>query len=155
VDITFRLAYVFAYLVAIMDWYSRLVLALRLSNTLDSGFCIDCLEEAFRTYGAPEIFNTDQGTQFTSTAFTKVLADAKIAISMDGRGRALDNIFVERLWRSFKYEDIYLKGTSSLPSCTKASEGISPFITMSGPIKRWAVLRPHQSIERRRGEVRK
>ena len=110
-DITYiRLAHGFAYLVAIMDWYSRRVLAWRLSNTLDSGFCIDCLEEALRTYGAPEIFNTDQGAQFTSTAFTKVLTDAKIAISMDGRGRALDNIFVERLWRSVKYEDIYLKG---------------------------------------------
>jgi putative transposase len=110
-DITYiRLARGFAYLVAIMDWYSRRVLAWRLSNTLDSGFCIDCLEEALRTYSAPEIFNTDQGAQFTSTAFTKVLTDAKIAISMDGRGRALDNIFVERLWRSVKYEDIYLKG---------------------------------------------
>lgn len=97
----------FAYLVAIIDWYSRLVLAWRLSSTLEAGFCVDCLQEALRGYGAPEIFNTDQGTQFISTVFRLVLKDAEIAISMDGRGRALDNIFVERLWRSVKYDDMY------------------------------------------------
>ena len=110
-----RLAHGFAYLVAVMDWYSRRVLSWRLSNTLEAGFCVDCLEDALRAHGKPEIFNTDQGSQFTSEAFTGVLLDAGIAISMDGRGRALDNIFVERLWRSVKYEDIYLKGYASLP----------------------------------------
>jgi putative transposase len=109
-DITYvRMERGFAYLVAVIDWYSRKVLAWRLSNTLDSGFCIDCLEQALRIYGTPEIFNTDQGCQFTSEAFIAILELHGIAISMDGRGRALDNIFVERLWRSVKYEDIYLK----------------------------------------------
>jgi putative transposase len=115
-DITYiRLAQGFVYLVAVIDWYSRKVLAWRLSNTLESGFCVDCLEQALRAYGAPEIFNTDQGCQFTSEAFTSVLKESGIVISMDGRGRALDNIFVERLWRSVKYEDVYLKGYATLP----------------------------------------
>ena len=115
-DITYiRLPRGFVYLVAVIDWYSRKVLSWRLSNTLDSGFCVDCLEQALQTYGAPEIFNTDQGCQFTSAAFTGVLLARGIAISMDGRGRALDNIFVERLWRSVKYEDVYLKGYATMP----------------------------------------
>ncbi len=115
-DITYvRLAHGFAYLVAIIDWYARRVLAWRLSNTLEAGFCVDCLEDALRAHGRPEIFNTDQGSQFTSAAFTGVLRREGIAISMDGRGRALDNVFVERLWRSVKYEDIYLKRYASLP----------------------------------------
>ena len=115
-DITYlRLARGFVYLVAVIDWYSRKVLAWRVSNTLDSGFCVDCLEQALQTYGAPEIFNTDQGCQFTSDAFTGVLKRHDIAISMDGRGRALDNIFVERLWRSVKHEDVYLKGYATVP----------------------------------------
>ena len=115
-DITYiRLEHGFAYLVAIIDWYARRVLAWRISNTLEAGFCVDCLEEALRTHGRPEVFNTDQGSQFTSEAFTRVLLREGIAISMDGRGRALDNIFVERLWRSVKYEDVYLKGYASLP----------------------------------------
>ncbi len=115
-DITYlRLARGFVYLVAVIDWYSRKVLAWRLSNTLDSGFCVDCLKQALQTYGAPEIFNTDQGCQFTSEAFTGVLKTHGIAISMDGRGRALDNIFVERLWRSVKHEDVYLKGYATVP----------------------------------------
>ena len=97
------------YLVAIMDWASRAVLAWRLSNTLDTAFCLEALDEALARYGRPEIFNTDQGAQFTADAFTACLARAEIQISMDGRGRALDNIFIERLWRSVKYEDIYLK----------------------------------------------
>jgi putative transposase len=114
-DITYvRLAHGFAYLVVVMDWYSRRVLAWRLSNSLEAGFCVDCLEDALRVYGQPEIFNSDQGVQFTSEAFTGVLLKRGIAISMDGRGRALDNIFVERLWRTVKYEDIYLKGYASL-----------------------------------------
>jgi putative transposase len=115
-DITYiRLARGFVYLVAVIDWYSRKVLAWRVSNTLDSGFCVDCLEQALQAYGNPEIFNSDQGCQFTSEAFTDVLKAQGIDISMDGRGRALDNIFVERLWRSVKHEDVYLKGYASLP----------------------------------------
>ncbi len=115
-DITYvRLAHGFAYLVAVMDWYSRCVLAWRLSNTFEAGFCVDCLEDVLRVHGLLEIFNSDQGVQFTSEAFTKVLLERGIAISMDGRGRALYNIFVERLWRTIKYEDIYLKGYASLP----------------------------------------
>ena len=98
----------FLYLVAVMDWASRYVLAWRLSNTLDASFCTDALEEALARHGAPEIFNTDQGSQFTSFAFTGRLQAAGIRISMDGRGRCMDNIFIERLWRSLKYEAIYL-----------------------------------------------
>ena len=97
------------YLVAVMDWYSRRVLSWRVSNTLDSAFCVEALEEALARYGAPEIFNTDQGAQFTSEAFTDVLKTHGVAISMDGKGRWLDNVFVERLWRSVKHEDIYLR----------------------------------------------
>lgn len=115
-DITYlRLPRGFVYLVAVIDWYSRKVLAWRVSNPLDSGFCVDCLEQALRTSGAPEIFNSDQGCQFTADAFTGVLKAHGIAISRDGRGRALDNIFVERLWRSVKHEDVYLKGYAGLP----------------------------------------
>jgi putative transposase len=115
-DITYiRLARGFAYLVAVIDWYSRKVLAWRLSNTLDAGFCVDCLEQSLNMYGTPEIFNTDQGCQFTSEVFTDILKSHDIAISMDGRGRALDNIFVERLWRSVKHEDVYLKGYVNMP----------------------------------------
>ena len=98
----------FLYLVAIMDWYSRYVLAWRLSNTLDGTFCLETLGDAL-SYGRPEIFNSDQGSQFTATAFTSQLEASGIAISMDGRGRAMDNVFIERLWRTVKYEEIYLK----------------------------------------------
>jgi putative transposase len=115
-DITYiRLLHGFVYLVAIVDWYSRKVLSWRLSNTMDAGFCVDCLEESIKNYGVPEIFNTDQGSQFTSDSFTGVLIKNGIAISMDGRGRALDNIFVERLWRTVKYEDVYLKKYENMP----------------------------------------
>ena len=99
----------FMYLVAIMDWHSRRVLSWRVSNTLDTDFCIEALEEALQRFGAPDIFNTDQGSQFTAEAFTGVLKDHGIKISMDGKGRWLDNVFVERLWRSVKYEDVYLR----------------------------------------------
>jgi putative transposase len=114
-DITYcRLPRGFMYLVAIVDWYSRKVLAWRLSNTMDSTFCVSCLQEAFGKYGAPEIFNTDQGSQFTSEAFIGAVRQyPDVRISMDGRGRALDNVFVERLWRSLKHEDLYLKGYTS------------------------------------------
>ena len=98
----------FMYLVAVMDWHSRKVLSWRLSNTLDSSFCVEALQEAIQRYGKPEIFNTDQGAQFTSKAFTAVLKDRNVQISMDGRGRALDNIFIERLWWTLKYHYIYL-----------------------------------------------
>ena len=99
----------FMYLVAIMDWHSRRVLSWRLSNTLDTDFCVDALQEAVRRFGTPEIVNTDQGAQFTSEVFTGVLKDHGIQISMDGKGRWVDNVFVERLWRSVKYEDVYLR----------------------------------------------
>jgi putative transposase len=99
----------FMYLAAVIDWYSRYVLSWRLSNTLDGAFCLEMLEEAL-TGGRPEVFNTDQGVQFTAEAFTGRLIGAGVAVSMDGRGRALDNVFVERLWRTVKYEDIYLRG---------------------------------------------
>ena len=102
------MAHGFMYLVAIMDWYSRRVLAWRVSNTFDSDFCVEALEDALTRYGPPEIFNTDQGAQFTSKAFTTVLKAHAVAISMDGKGRWVDNVFVERLWRSVKYEDVYL-----------------------------------------------
>lgn len=114
-DITYiQLAHGFVYLTAVIDWQSRYVVAWRLSNTLSADFCIECLQEAL-LYGTPEIFNTDQGCQFTSQEFIKVLLDKKIAISMDGRGRALDNIFVERLWRTVKYDDIYIKRYETIP----------------------------------------
>ena len=110
-----RLTKGIVYLLAVIDWYSQKVLAWRLSNTLDTAFCVDCLEQAIQDYGVPEIFNTDQGCQFTSEAFTGVLKLHDITISMDGRGRALDNIFVERLWRSMKHEDVYLKEYATMP----------------------------------------
>ena len=99
----------FMYLAAVIDWFSRYVVAWRLSNTLDGAFCLEMLEEALRS-GKPEVFNTDQGVQFTAAAFTGRLETAGVAVSMDGRGRALDNVFVERLWRTVKYEDIYIRG---------------------------------------------
>lgn len=112
-DITYiPLRHGFLYLVAVMDWHSRYVLSWRLSNTLDTEFCVAALNEAL-TIARPEIFNTDQGVQFTSREFTSLLMDHQIAISMDGRGRALDNVFIERLWWSVKYEDIYLKDYES------------------------------------------
>ena len=104
----------FLYLVAVIDWYSRRVLSWRLSNSMESGFCVEALQEAILTYGAPEIFNTDQGAQFTSEAFTGVLKEHGVTISMDGKGRWLDNVFVERLWRSLKYEEVYLKAYESV-----------------------------------------
>jgi putative transposase len=100
----------FLYLVAVMDWASRAVLSWRLSNTMDTSFCVEAVEEALARFGKPEIFNTDQGSQFTSAPFTDLLKRHEIKISMDGRGRWMDNVFVERLWRSLKHEDIYLKG---------------------------------------------
>src|SRR4029077_9422014 len=113
-DITYiQMRQGFLYLVAIMDWASRKVLAWRLSNTMDTEFCVGALEEAIARYGRPDIFNTDQGSQFTSFAFTNTLKDADIRISMDSRGRWMDNVFIERLWRSLKYECVYLNATGS------------------------------------------
>jgi putative transposase len=115
----------FVYLTVVMDWYSRKVLSWRLSNTLDSDFCVDALEEAIDRYGAPEIFNTDQGSQFTSEAFTEPLKAADIKISMDGKGRWVDNVFVERLWRSVKYEEVYLKAYEGMAD---ARSGIGEYL---------------------------
>lgn len=123
-DITYiRLDKGFIYLVAVIDWYSRYVLSWEVSNTLDVHFCLDALESAL-SQGTPEIFNTDQGSQFTSIAFTDRLLKGGITISQDGRGRALDNIFVERLWRSLKYEEVYLKSYRSVP---EAIQGIGDY----------------------------
>lgn len=114
IDITYiRLLHGFVYLVAILDWWSRYVLSWRLSNSLETFFCLEALEEAFKQ-GVPEVFNTDQGCQFTSEEFIGKLKEKNIRISMDSKGRALDNIFVERLWRSLKYEDIYLKNYETM-----------------------------------------
>jgi putative transposase len=119
-DITYLpMARGFCYLAAVMDWASRRVLAWRLSNTLDASFCIEALEEALDRYDSPEIFNTDQGSQFTSEGFTSLLASRGVAISMDGRGRWMDNVFIERLWRSVKYEEVYLKGYESIPEARR------------------------------------
>jgi putative transposase len=138
-DITYiRLARGFVYLVAVMDWYSRKVLSWQLSNTLDGGFCVECLEKALQTFGTPEIFNTDQGCQFTADAFTGVLRAHGIRISMDGRGRALDNIFVERLWRSVKHEDVYLKGYATVP---EVQMGLKEYFVF------YNTVRTHQSLD--------
>jgi putative transposase len=127
----------FMYLVAIMDWYSRRVLSWRLSNTLDSNFCVEALEEALERFGQPEIFNTDQGAQFTAEAFTKVLRERGVAISMDGKGRCLDNVFVERLWRSVKYEEVYLH---AYETASEARAGIGRYLAFYND------ERPHQSL---------
>ena len=114
-DITYvRLERGFAYLVAVIDWYSRRVLSWRISNSMEAAFCVDCLQDALREHGKPEVFNRDQGSQFTSEDFTGVLKREEITISMDGRGRAYDNIFVERLCRSVKHEDVYLNGYATM-----------------------------------------
>jgi putative transposase len=128
----------FLYLVAIMDWATRHVLAWRLSNTMDSGFCVEALNEALSKYGKPQIFNTDQGSQFTSFDFTGILKGAEITISMDGRGRCMDNIFIERLWRSLKYEAIYLH---ELTDGFKAERVIGEWIGF------YNTERPHSSLD--------
>jgi putative transposase len=130
----------FLYLVAIMDWASRAVLAWRLSNTMDASFCVSALEEALARFGTPEIFNTDQGSQFTSAAFTGTLTRTGIKISMDGRGRWMDNVFIERLWRSLKHEDIYLKGYAD---GREARAGIASWIAF------YNTRRPHQALANR------
>jgi putative transposase len=140
-DITYvPMARGFCYLVAVMDWASRKVLAWRLSNTLDASFCTEALEEALARYGTPDIFNTDQGSQFTSEAFTTILQKHGIDISMDGKGRWLDNVFIERLWRSVKYEDIYLKGYDSIGA---ARQGLKTYFDFYNSQRR------HQTLDRR------
>ena len=138
-DITYiPMARGFLYLVAVIDWASRAVLAWRLSNTIDSGFCAEALEEALLRHGKPKIFNTDQGSQFTSAAFTGRLEAASVAISMDGRGRFMDNIFIERLWRSIKYEEVHLKAYAD---GREARAGISSWMTF------YNFRRPHQAMD--------
>jgi putative transposase len=136
-DITYvPMASGFMYLAAVIDWFSRYVITWRLSNTLDGGFCLEMLEDALRG-GRPEIFNTDQGVQFTAAAFTGRLESAGVAVSMDGRGRALDNVFVERLWRSVKYEDIYIQGYDAVPGLHR---GLARYFAFYND------ERPHQSL---------
>ena len=152
IDITYvPMAKGFVYLVAVVDWFSRRVLAWRLSISelvariderqwrAEVGFCIEAVEEAIARYGCPEIFNSDQGSQFTSTAFTQLLKDRNIEISMDGRGAWKDNVFVERLWRSIKYEEIYLRAYASVP---QARAGIGRYLSF------YNAKRPHSSLDR-------
>ena len=138
-DITYiPMAKGFCYLVAVMDWASRRVLSFRLSNTLDTSFCIDVLEEAISLYGTPRIFNTDQGSQFTSDGFTGILKKHDIRISMDGRGRWMDNVFIERLWKSVKYEDAYLKAYDSIATARKE---------LANWFTRYNMRRRHQGLD--------
>jgi putative transposase len=139
-DITYiPMRHGFLYLVAVMDWYSRFVLSWRLSNTMDGRFCMEALEMAL-SIGQPEIFNSDQGSQFTSTVFTGRLEASGVAISMDGRGRALDNVFIERLWRSVKYEEVYLK---DYVTAWEAEESLSAYFHF------YCHERIHQSLDYR------
>jgi putative transposase len=130
----------FVYLCAILDWASRRVLAWRLSNTLTTDFCLEAVQEAMAQFGRPEIFNTDQGCQFTSHEFTELLHDHGIQISMDGTGRWRDNVFVERLWRSLKYEEVYLHAYETVRN---AQEGVARYITFYNKI------RPHRALDGR------
>ena len=140
-DITYiPMARGFVYLVAIVDWFSRRVLAHRLSITLTADFCIEALEEALTKYGRPTIFNTDQGSQFTSEAFTDILLKNKIEISMDGKGSWRDNVFIERLWRSVKYEEVYLRAYDSV---TDARASLGRYLMF------YNRERPHSSLDRR------
>jgi len=140
-DITYLpMAKGFAYLVAILDLYSRKVLSFRISNALTTDFCVEALEEALRRYGAPEIFNTDQGAQFTADDFTQPLQAKGVRVSMDGKGRWVDNVFVERLWRSVKYEDLYLHAYETMPELKAALANYFDF---------YNARRPHQSLDYR------
>jgi len=140
-DITYiPMAKGFVYLVAVMDWFSRRVLAWRVSITLETDFCVEALQEAMNRHGQPEIFNTDQGVQFTSAAFLGELETLSVRISMDGKGRFLDNIFIERLWRSLKYEEVFIKAYGSVP---EARIGIGEWLTFYND------ERPHQALDYR------
>jgi putative transposase len=133
-DITYiRLAGGFVYLVAVMDWYSRYVLSWEVSVSMESDFCVSALESALRRHGRPDIFNTDQGSQFTSKDFTGTLKDAEVLISMDGKGRAMDNIFIERLWRSVKYEEVYLKEYDSVRELIRSLKAYFDFYNNERP----------------------
>ena len=127
----------FVYLIAVLDWFSRKVLSWRVSNTLTADFCVDAVREVIHRYGKPEIFNTDQGSQFTSTDFTTLLQDHGIKISMDGKGCWRDNVFVERLWRSVKYEEVYLYAYDSV---TQAKTGLAKYFTL------YNTRRPHSTF---------
>jgi len=137
-DITYiRLEHGFVYLTAVMDWYTRKILSWELSTTMDTSFCISALQRAMRIYGKPEIFNSDQGAQFTCKAFQDILRDVEVKISMDGKGRALDNIAIERFWRTLKYGEIYLK---EYQSPIEAAEGIRKYI------EKYNSKRPHSAL---------
>ena len=137
-DITFiHLPMGFVYLVAVIDWFSRLVLSYHLSNSLETTFCLEALEEALMSYGTPEFFNTDQGVQFTCGGFVEAILTRGIRLSMDGKGKALDNIFIERLWRSLKYEEVYLKDYASVGEARKCIGEYFAF---------YNTRRPHQSL---------
>ena len=138
-DITYiPMARGFIYLAAVLDWFTRRVLAWRVSITLEADFCIEAVEEALARHGTPEIFNTDQGSQFTSTDFIKVLAAREIKISMDGKGAWRDNVFVERLWRTIKYEEAYLRAYASV---SEARAGIGRYLGF------YNSRRPHSSLD--------
>ena len=140
-DITYiPMARGFIYLAAVIDWFTRRVLSWRVSITLETAFCIEALEEALTRFGRPEIFNTDQGSQFTSQAFTSVLRDAEVRISMDGRGRWMDNVFIERLWRSLKYECVYLH---AFETGSELRAGLGRWITY------YNTQRPHSGLDGR------
>ena len=140
-DITYiPMARGFVYLIAVIDWFTRKVLSWRLSNTLTTDFCVEALQEALAKYGTPEIFNTDQGCQFTSGEFTDVLKDHGIRISMDGKGRWRDNVFVERLWKSVKYEEVYLRAYDTV---SDARAGLYRYFTF------YNTRRPHKALDRR------
>jgi putative transposase len=144
-DITYiPMAKGFIYLTVIMDWYSRKVLSWRLSNSMDTSFCIDALEEAIYRYGRPIIFNTDQGSQYTSEAFTQVLKDNDIRISMDGKGAWRDNVFVERLWRSVKYEEVYLNAYESMSEAKQSLQKYFKFYNQN---------RKHQTLKAKPDQV--
>jgi putative transposase len=139
-DITYiPMARGFVYLAAVVDWFSRRVLSWRLSITLEADFCIEAVEEALARHGKPDIFNTDQGSQFTSIAFIKMLKDAEIAISMDGKGAWRDNVFVERLWRTIKYEEVYLHAYTNVP---EARAALGKYLAF------YNTKRPHSSLDR-------
>lgn len=138
-DVTYLpMAAGFLYLVAIMDWHSRKVLSWRISNTIDVTFCVEALTEALEKYDVPEILNTDQGSTFTATSFTKVLLDAGVAISMDGRGRWMDNVMIERLWRSVKYEEVYLHAYEN---------GVDARTSLAAYFEYYNTRRRHQSLK--------
>ena len=140
-DITYiPMARGFVYLVAVIDWFTRRVLSHRISITMEAGFCVEALEEALAKHGKPDIFNTDQGSQFTSEEFTRVLIDAKVAISMDGKGAWRDNVFVERLWKSVKYEEVYLRAYDSVG---EARASLGRYLNF------YNSQRPHSSLDRK------